>query len=92
MFAMSYGLNLDNNCPSWTPRDASPAEAAEIQKIRDMQRKITEYMGSRSMSSITSQDMVTFLTAHYPDTWSSELQCYMAAINSMDQGVGVGRR
>lgn len=53
MFAMSHSLNLDSNCPPWTPRDASPAEAAEVQKIRDMQRKITEYMGSRSMSSRT---------------------------------------
>jgi hypothetical protein len=84
---MAAQLKLDENCPLWTPREASAGEEAELRNIRDMQGHIRRHMGSRSMSSITTQDMQTVLTANFAATWSQELPYYQYAVNSMDQGV-----
>lgn len=89
MYVVATSLNLDENCPAWTPRAASAAEQAEVRKIRDMQGLIRSHMGSRSMSSITTRDMQAILTANFADTWVDEFPYYQTAINAMDQGVRV---
>lgn len=89
MWALSKSLNLDIDLPIWDPRETSSAEAAEVQRIRDMQANIRRYMGSRPLKSITSQDMGTFLSANYPQTWGDQIECYSTALNSMDQEVRI---
>ena len=90
MFEGIHSLSLDRGCPLemiYLMRKRSPEEAAEIRRIRDMQKRFAEYIRSRSMSSISASDIGAFLLAQYPQTWKEELQCLLFAIDAMDLGV-----
>jgi hypothetical protein len=86
MFAMTKSLNLDANCPPRSPRQASVAEAEEIQKVREMQARILRNMGARSVASISSQDMGAILSG-MGGNWVEALPTYQLALNAMDQNV-----
>jgi hypothetical protein len=43
MYVMAASLNLDKNCPPWTPREPSAAETQEIKEINDMQETIRHH-------------------------------------------------
>ncbi|CZT49523.1 uncharacterized protein RSE6_10384 [Rhynchosporium secalis] len=88
-WAMAKSLKLDDNCPPWTPLPASMEEEKQVQDIRDMQELIRHQMGSRSMSTITSQDMQDVLVQNFASAWSAKLQTYQDAVNAMDQGVRI---
>lgn len=83
---LAQGLQLDENCPEWTPRPASAAEEKEIQEIRDMQELIKRHMGSRSISTIDVKDMQEVLVKNFASELSVKMQTYHEAVNAMDQG------
>jgi hypothetical protein len=87
MYALTAMQKLDENCPAWSPRQASATEEEDVRKIKDMQERILRYMGSRSMDSITSQDMSKILVQSFGRGWDDALPIYQNAINAMDQGV-----
>jgi hypothetical protein len=87
---MAKSMELDENCPPWTPREASAVEEAEIKRIRDMQGLIRRHMGSRSMSSINARDMQAILTKNLGSSWVEAVPYYQNAVNAMDQGVRIG--
>ncbi|CZR53953.1 uncharacterized protein PAC_03836 [Phialocephala subalpina] len=86
-YAMNARMKYDENCPPWTPREASADEVTEIGQIRDMQEKIRNHMGRRNPSSISTKDMTDILIANFGDRWSEVVQTYQSAVNAMDQGV-----
>lgn len=90
MYTMSAMLNSKEPPLASTPRAASPEELAELQQIRDMQDLIRRHMGSRDMSTISSQDMGDILTENFAADWSEKLLIYQIAANAMDQGVPIG--
>lgn len=89
MYASAKLYKLDENCPAWSPREPSAAEEEQVRKIRDMQGRIRQYMGSRSMSSINSNDMREILVQNFGAGWSEALPYYQHAVNAMDQEVPV---
>ncbi|KAI0836738.1 hypothetical protein F5Y06DRAFT_273248 [Hypoxylon sp. FL0890] len=80
-------MKLDQNCPPWTPREASEAEAKEVEKVIAMQETIRRHMGSRGVREVTSNDMRDILVNNFGNQWSEMLHTYQTAVNSMDRGV-----
>ncbi|KAK6065110.1 hypothetical protein SCUP515_11417 [Seiridium cupressi] len=89
MYAMTTSLKLDENCPSWTPRPASPEEAKEVEEIRSMQDIIRKHMGPRGLKNIGTGDMQQILVKNFSDRWSEVIGVYQNAVNSLDQGVRI---
>ena len=87
--AMSSNLQLDVDCPPWTPREPSPEEDLEVTKIRNMQALITSHMGAQGVKKITSADMQQILVNNFGSQWVGALGVYQTALNAMDQGVSL---
>ena len=87
MYAMARKLKLDENCPPWTPREPSATEKEQLSKVRAMQELIRRHMGSRSMSTINTNDMKEILEKKSSIGVVEALPIYLDAINAMDQGV-----
>lgn len=86
-YAMARQLKLDENCPPWTPREASATEKERLNKVRAMQELIRRHMGTRSVSTINTNDMRDILVKNFGAGWTEALSVYQNAINAMDQGV-----
>jgi hypothetical protein len=84
---MTEQLKLDENWSTWTPREATAAENAALGRVRNIQGHIKRHMGSRSMSSITDQDMQAILRENFPATWRQETSLYTTALGAMDLGL-----
>ncbi|KAI1418446.1 hypothetical protein F5Y13DRAFT_1401 [Hypoxylon sp. FL1857] len=77
-------MNLDQNCPPWTPREASKEEAREIEGIKAMQETIRQYMGSRALSEITDGDVSKMLSSEFGTPLPIEVvEAFSAAFCSM---------
>ncbi|OTA69988.1 hypothetical protein K449DRAFT_437 [Hypoxylon sp. EC38] len=87
MDVMARSMKFDQNCPPWTPREASEEEVKEIESIRAMQETIRRHMGSRGVEDVTSNDMRAILVNNFGNRWAEMLQTYTTALNSMDRGV-----
>ncbi|ETS83495.1 hypothetical protein PFICI_05371 [Pestalotiopsis fici W106-1] len=77
---------LEEGLPAWTPQPASLDEAKEVQEIRKMQQIIVDHSGPRGTKDITSDDMMSILTIHYPERWAEMLPLYNLTLNALDQG------
>lgn len=67
-----------------SPRPATDAEQQVIGKVRAMQDAVRRRIGAGKSPS--TADMQAILSSYGSD-WTSHLQTYMLAINTMDQGV-----
>ena len=85
-YALAHSLKMDENCPPWTPREASAEETGELQEIKELQDRIRAHMGSRSMKDLKTSDMQAVLTS-FGASWTEMMPRYQSAINAMDQGV-----
>ena len=83
MSIMAAGLEADEDCLAWTPREPSSAEQEHLLKVREMQTMIRQHMNGRSPSSATGNDTRDILIKNYGANWVDGLQCYQDAINSM---------
>ncbi|POS70218.1 hypothetical protein DHEL01_v211386 [Diaporthe helianthi] len=85
-FAITKYLNTDN----WLKRSPRPGIESEKELInqvtlgRKMQDAVRRRIGAGKSPS--THDMKAVLSSYGPD-WTSHLQTYMLAINTMDQGV-----
>jgi hypothetical protein len=60
-------------------RDPSATEREYVRRIRDMQNRITKYMGSRPMSDWKAEDMEKCLQANFGNNWLGQrMLCYDA--------------
>lgn len=83
--------NLDDDCPAWTPREASEEEESDLEWIAHMQTIIKHYMHAhkRKLSSIDNDDMIVILESVIGIAgWDleDEKKYYIAALNSLDMG------
>ncbi|KAL1961753.1 hypothetical protein VTN77DRAFT_1079 [Rasamsonia byssochlamydoides] len=84
----SYTFNYlnDRGAPFWSPRPATDSENKKIQKIREMQREIEEYLGTHK--ELTSDDMIAILYRECSGAdRQDKMRVYQLAINTMDLGM-----
>lgn len=82
-YSMHQWLNPDNRLER-SPRPATDAEQQMIGKVREMQDAVRRRIGAGKSPS--SADMQAILSSYGPD-WTSHIQTYTLAVNTMDQGV-----
>lgn len=82
-YALHQWLSPDNRLER-SPRPATEAEQQMIGKVREMQGAVRQRIGAGKSPS--SADMQAILSSYGPD-WTSHVQTYTLAINTMDQGV-----
>lgn len=83
----SYALNKQQGLfdrLERSPRPATESEKQVITQVKEMQDVVRRKIGAGKSPS--SSDMQVILSSYGP-TWTSHLQTYMLAINTMDQGV-----
>lgn len=76
---------LDENCPDWTPREATEAEEMEVKKIRDIQGAIARHMGARKIGGISNSDTRAILGECFGPEFVEKLENYELALKSMDR-------
>ncbi|KAI1776242.1 hypothetical protein F4818DRAFT_457687 [Hypoxylon cercidicola] len=86
MYFLSKTSEHDENCPPWTPRETSAAEAKEIEEIGTMQGVLRSHMGARGVGNISTEEMLDILAKNFGNPSMARLQTYATAINSMDRG------
>lgn len=82
-YALRQWLSPDGRLER-SPRPATDAEQQVIGKAREMQDAVRRRIGAGKSPS--TDDMQAILSSYGSD-WTSHLQTYMLAINTMDQGV-----
>lgn len=83
-YAMNAATSSDLSSLARSPRPATDAEQQEITKVREIQEAVRQRVGAGKAPS--KDDMMAILMGFGPD-WPSNLQTYMLAVNTMDQGV-----
>lgn len=86
MNAKVVELNLDENCPEWTPREMNIEEREEIMNINMMILGIHRYVQVQGVGVATVDEAYGFIASWYEGDWPKSRHLFDYAVKAMKCG------
>lgn len=80
-------MNLDENCPRWTPRRMNDREHAEILEIKVIQAMMRSFVAAGGVGSITVQEIYDRFAGMHGERWFGMRQSFDTALEALEPGL-----